>query len=293
MKYKDSFSSCHPAVNFLYFAAVIGFTMCYHHPVTLIVSLLFSIIYSIYLDGSKTVRFSLVYMIPLALAAIVINPAFNHRGVTILMYLPTGNPLTLESILFGVSASVMLVSVVMWFRCYSSVMTSDKFMYLFGKIIPSLSLIISMALRFIPVFKNRFITVSEARKCSNKDSDRKLLTKIKRAIEVTSIVVTWSLENSIETSDSMKSRGFGRKGRTAYSVFRFEERDKYALIWIMTWGVFVLCGGIAGGFSYWYYPSLSGIDLNVMPVCFQVGFMLLCITPLIINAKEKTAWKNM
>jgi energy-coupling factor transport system permease protein len=31
----------------------------------------------------------------------------------------------------------MLISVITWFNCYSAVMTSDKFVYLFGRIIPA------------------------------------------------------------------------------------------------------------------------------------------------------------
>ncbi len=40
--------------------------------------------------------------------------------------------------------------VIQWFSCYNKVMTSDKFIYLFGRLIPALSLILSMALRFVP-----------------------------------------------------------------------------------------------------------------------------------------------
>ncbi len=66
------------------------------------------------------------------------NPAFNHEGATILAYLPSGNPLTLEFIVYGLSAAVMMASVILWFSCYNAVMTSDKFVYLFGRVIPAL-----------------------------------------------------------------------------------------------------------------------------------------------------------
>ena len=76
----------------------------------------------------------------------LINPAFNHEGVTIIDYLPSGNPLTLESIVYGFTSAVMIVSVICHFSCYNEIMTSDKFIYLFGKIIPAMSLIISMTM---------------------------------------------------------------------------------------------------------------------------------------------------
>ena len=71
-------------------------------------------------------------MLPLLLLTALINPAFNHEGQTILTYLSNGNPITLESIVYGVAAAAMLVAVICWFSCYNSVMTSDKFVYLFG-----------------------------------------------------------------------------------------------------------------------------------------------------------------
>ena len=291
MKYKDAFSSCHPLVNFLYFLAVIGITMCFHHPVTLGISLAVSIIYAVYLGGLKAVRFSLLYMLPIALMAVIINPAFNHRGVTILTYLPSGNPLTLESIIYGVAASAMLVAVIMWFRCYSEVVTSDKFIYLFGRLIPSLSLILSMALRFIPLFANRFRVVNESRK--NITAGKGVFKKLENAVSVTSIVVTWSLENAVETADSMKSRGFGQKGRTAFSIYRFEERDKYLIVLILVLTGFVICGGIAGGLTFWYYPMITGTPFNVLTLSFQAGFFALTVLPLAVDIKEDIKWKNI
>ena len=37
---RDTFSDCHPAVNFLYFALVLAFSMCLMHPACLVISLL-------------------------------------------------------------------------------------------------------------------------------------------------------------------------------------------------------------------------------------------------------------
>ena len=85
--------------------------------------------------------------------------------MTVITYLGTGNPLTLESILYGLAAAAMLVTVIGWFSCYNAVMTSDKFIYLFGRIIPSLSLLFSMVLRFVPRFKAQLKTVSAAQRC--------------------------------------------------------------------------------------------------------------------------------
>ena len=131
------FKTYHPIVNFLYFVLVIGFSCFFMHPVCLAVSLLCGFVYSVMLKGKKAVKTNLIYMLPMLVVMALVNPLFNHEGVTIIKYLPSGNPLTAESILYGICAAAMIASVICHFSCYNEIMTSDKFMYLFGKIIPA------------------------------------------------------------------------------------------------------------------------------------------------------------
>ena len=161
---RDTFSDCHPAVNFLYFALVLAFSMTLMHPACLLISLTGACCYVARLCGLRELGRSARWLVPMALLAALVNPAFVHQGVTILTYLPTGNPLTLESILYGFAAALLLASVVLWFRCFSTVMTSDKFIYLFGRVIPALSLVLSMTLRFVPRFRRQFRAVSQAQR---------------------------------------------------------------------------------------------------------------------------------
>lgn len=294
MRYRDTFSSCHPAINFLYFALVLGYSMFFMHPISLVISLTSAVLYSVYLNGRKAIRFQLFAMLPMILMAAILNPAFNHQGVTILTYLPTGNPLTLESILYGLAAALMLGAVITWFSCYTAVMTSDKFVYLFGRVIPALSLVLSMTLRFVPKFKKQFKVVSEAQKCVGRDvSDGGLLQRLRHAVTILSIMLTWSLENAIDTADSMKSRGYGLPGRTAFSIYRFDERDKNLLLWLLFCGLYVFFGWRCGGMSWRYYPSIKGELAGVFPLSFQLSYLALCLTPVILDRKEDRTWKRL
>lgn len=292
MQNRDTFSGYHPGINFLYFGLVFLFTMFLLHPVSLLISLGCALCYAIYLNGRKAVRFSLRLLLPMMLLAAVLNPAFNHEGATILTYLPSGNPLTMESMLYGLTAALMLAAVITWFSCYNAVMTSDKFVYLFGRVIPALSLVLSMTLRFVPKFKAQLQVVSEAQRCIGRDtSEGSLLQRAKNAITIFSIMVTWALENAIETADSMKSRGYGLPGRTAFSIYRFDERDKTALLWLLFCGVYLLSGWAAGGFSWRYYPTIRGAAVTPFTVSFQIVYLALCLTPVILNRWEDKKWK--
>ena len=94
MTAQDAFSACHPLINFLYFALVPVPFHVLAASCSLAISLLCAFAYAGALKGGKAVRISLRCLLPMMLLAAVVNPAFNHAGITILTYLPSGNPLT-------------------------------------------------------------------------------------------------------------------------------------------------------------------------------------------------------
>ena len=288
----DAFSRYHPLVNFLFFALVLAYSMVLMHPVCLVLSTLGGGWYVARLLGGKGLRRHLLWLLPMALLAAALNPAFVHQGVTILAYLPSGNPLTLESILYGLAAGCMLCAVLLWFVCYNRVLTSDKFVYLFGRVIPALSLVLSMTLRFVPRFKQQMDTVRQAQFCIGRDaSSGSVWQRARKAVTIFSIMVTWALENAIETADSMKSRGYGLKGRTAFSIFRMEERDRYALLWLGFCGVYLTCGAMAGGLKWWYFPALTGVLAQPVTTSFYLVYLALCLTPVILDRREARMWR--
>lgn len=288
----NEFKTYHPIVNFTYFVFVIGFSCFFMHPVCLGISLASGFVYSVMLKGKKTIRNNLLYMLPMILVTALLNPAFNHEGITVLDYLPDNNPLTLESIIYGISAAVMLVSVICHFSCYNEVMTSDKFIYLFGKIIPALSLVISMTLRFVPKFQAQLKVVANAQRTLGRDvSNGSIIERAKHGLHILSIMTTWSLENAIDTADSMKSRGYGLPGRTAFSIFTFDKRDKKALLMILLLGVYTFVGSRMGGLDFRYFPSIQGVTPTVFSVSVFVAYLLLCIYPIMIEIWEVRRWK--
>jgi len=294
---KDTFAGFHPAVNMLYFACVIGFSMFFMHPINLAISLICAFAYAIYLNGKRAIKFGLFFMLPMMLMTAILNPLFNHQGVTILAYLPNGNPLTLESIMFGIAASVVLVTVIAWFSCFNSVMTSDKFVYLLGRIIPALSLVFSMALRFVPRFIAQLKIVLNAQKCVGQNaSEGNIFKKAKHGVRVLSIMITWALENSIETADSMKARGYGLSGRTAFAIFHFDKRDAIAVAYILFCTFSVIAGAALEVFRFRYFPTImhiSGESAGFWTALLFVIYFALCVMPLTTNLREDLLWKRL
>jgi len=290
----NEFKTYHPIVNFIYFVFVIGLSCFILHPLCLLVSFFCAFFYSAMLKGKKAVKANLLYVLPLMIIAALINPAFNHEGVTILLYLPSGNPLTLESLVYGLFAALMLGSVICWFSCFNEIMTSDKIICLFGKIIPSLSLIFSMTLRFVPKFSSQLRVVINAQKCMGRDvSNGSFIKRIKNGLSILSIMTTWSLENAIETADSMKSRGYGLSKRSSFSIFSFDKRDVSALFYIIILGAYVLAGFFMGKIDFTYFPSIKADDFSFYSISIFVAYTVLCMCPIIIEVKEALRWRAL
>jgi len=293
MNHKDAFAHYHPLINMLYFMLVIAFSMIFLHPICLVISFACAFSYSVYLNGKKALKFALIFLLPMLFLTAVINPLFSHQGVTILTYLPNGNPLTLESMVYGLAAALMLITVVSWFACYNAVMTSDKFVYLFGRIIPALSLTLSMALRFMPRFREQIKIVANAQRCLGRNvSKGSLLKRARYGIKILSIMITWALENAIETADSMKSRGYGLPGRTAFSIFRFDRRDRNALLFLLCCTGYIVTGAILGGLRFLYYPMIIGSWTPYSISLFAI-YLTLCALPLYLNRRENRKWKTI
>lgn len=288
---RSDFATFHPIVNFTYFAVVIVVTMFSMHPLFLAMTFLASFLYSCMLGGIQSVRFNFRFMVPIILLTAVINPFFTHHGVTVLFYL-NGNAMTLESILYGMAAAVMLTSVIIWFSCYHVIMTSDKFIYLFGRVIPVMSLALSICLRFVPMLRAQYHEIAEGQKSLGRDFAKQgFFRKIRQFAKIISILITWSMENAMEMSASMRARGYGLKGRSSFHIFRFDRRDAAALGLIAGLSALVIWGCVCGDNDILYYPAVVFPAVTPRSVLADAAYGLLLAVPIAIDIKGELTWK--
>ncbi len=290
---QDAFSGYHPAVNFLYFLMVLLASMLFMHPVPLCIGLVSAIVYSVMLSGWRALRFSLVFVLPMILVVTLVNPLFSHQGKSVLFYL-WENPVTVESCVYGVVTAVMFVTVIVWFSCYNVVMTSDKFIYLFGRTVPSLSLILSMCMRFVPRFKAQVRTIATAQKCIGQDvGTGNVRQRMRHGIRILSVLVSWTLENAIETADSMRARGYGLSGRTHYALYHFGARDKVTLVVLFALSAVVFAGFFGGELSMQYFPVIEGKAFTAFSALAFTSFLALCLTPIAIDVADALRWRML
>lgn len=279
----DAFSRCHPAVNFLFFVAAIGCGMVIQHPAYILAGVVCGGVYFCLLSGRR--GFARIGMLlPLPILTAVLNPLINHRGKAVL-FLVMGKPYTLEALCYGLALGGIFLVMLLWFGCYSAVLTSDKFTSLFGSLIPSLSLLLVMVLRLIPAFTRKTKQVLDARRAIGMGAEQtgSLRQKLRSGMTVLSALTSWALEGSIITADSMRSRGYGCGKRTSFRLYRMTGRD---------WVLLILIGGLfslvilAGGTDASYTPVMKAAPLGW-------GFPAYCallLIPTIFEGKEAAAW---
>lgn len=287
----NNFKNYHPISNFIYFFVVILFSMLFWNPFLILVSVVCSFLYSLKLNGKKSLRFNIIYALPFALFCAVLTPLFNHEGATVLYYFPNGNPLTKEALLSGITSGGMLFCVFLWFSCFNTVMTSSKFVYLFSKLSPFVSLLLSLVLGFVPKFIKQFKKIADIKKLSSIEKEKKSIKeKTKFYAGVFSSHITWALENSLQTAQSMKSRGYGienAKKRTSFSPHQFKKRDIVFLSYLSFFSIVFVFGIIKGKLNFNFYPVISYTHFDIYTLSIYIAFFLMATSPFICERRVK------
>ncbi|MFR2530068.1 MAG: energy-coupling factor transporter transmembrane component T [Anaerovoracaceae bacterium] len=289
---KDVFTTYNPIINFVFFMGAVVLGMFFVHPAFLACSLLLSFSYYLTVRGSRGLKFVLG-MIPLFLVLSAINPLFNTSGATVLFTYLGGRAYTLEALFYGMAVAAMFVSIMTWFASYNAVMTSDKFLYIFGKAAPSVSLVLSAVLRLIPSFQRKAVQIAGARKCIGKAGDAGTRReKIENGMTVLSTLTTWALEGGIVTADSMRSRGYGSGRRTNFAIYRFDKRDVFLVIFMSFLIAAVMICAFFGGTKVSYTPvvEIAGMD-NIYTIAGTIAYFIFLAIPTVLNITEEITWR--
>ena len=281
----DAFSKCHPAVNFLFFVGAIGFGVVLQHPAYVAVGIACSALYYLLLAGKSGWKL-VAGMFPVVAFVALVNPLFNTEGQTVLFSL-FGKPYTLEALLYGAATGGIFAVMFLWFGCYNKVLTSDKFISLFGTRIPSLSLLLVMVLRMIPNLQRKARQILGARKSIGKgagenDTNREKLTAGMRSV---SALTDWALEGGIVTADSMRARGYGCARRTGFQIYRLTARDVLLLA-----GMVFLCVAVllAGNTTVTFTPALS----VPAPGWGLVAYLVFLLIPVGMRIWDSMQWRR-
>ena len=322
-------TSIHPGVYLLYYFIMVLFAFIFSDPY-FVVTFLVLILVLIALQGvSSELRNILKLFIPLSVLIMILNRLLNRTGAR-KIYLWSNFFVTYEAIAYGILMSLALLIVILIFSSYNQSVSYQEMLYIFSKKLPIISMIIVMALRFIPLINSRAIEVQklnhlknygveyqvdEAIDDSNKldldefnsnintDYDSKFIDKIKSNKRIAPIIkeaknlgkimgitVSWSLEESMFTAKSMKARGYNATERTSYLSYKFGNAD-YAFLAIIIVTVSVIVVGLLKGVGMInIYPSINFSFSNLPLNIYYLAFILFLLPLIYLEIKERILW---
>ena len=210
--------------------------------------------------------------------------SYTHFGVTNLAANLIGNQITLESLCYGLTIGLRVASVLMWLSCVHTIVSSDKIIYLFGRVLPKLSLFLSILLRMVPHIKAYAHKVHVAQKCIGRGMNQgSMIERVQHFFRIQSIVMTWILENFVTASESMRSRGYSLKGRTAFSIYRFDNRDRSFVITLFCCFTVLCMGILLDQTNILYNPQIILNKITPLSHIFYAVYAFLCLLPLILQ----------
>ena len=287
------FDSYHPAINFIFFFSVLAFSFLFTQPVFLLISYSCALIYSSYLGRWKAFLLN-VFAFVLCIVYAFYYAFYNHFGITELSVNWIGNHVTLESIYAGLVKGIHISTALMWFYCTVRIVSSDKVMYLLGKIWPKLSLFFSIFLRAVPQVCEHFCRVNRSQTAIGRGvTQGSPFRRIIHALRVFSIVLTWSLERIVDSAASMKSRGYSLKGRTAFSLYRFDNRDRSVVIIMFFCLTVTAMAMMLDQTKIYIDPEIVMNPITAWSYVFYAVYAFYCLLPMLLQiwAEKRNAQK--
>lgn len=286
-----AFGEYNPAVVFFCLMSCAVIAMFSVNPVIVVLSLVGAAALWFARNGWNEAKSLLIYPSVLVIVPLL-NMLISHNGMTVLFVL-NDNPITLESLLFGAVSAVMLASVLWWFRSFSQIMTSDKLLYLLGSLSPKLALLLTMALRYVPLFGRQAKKIDNAQRVMGLYKEEDFFDNAKGRLRVCSVLITWALENGIITADSMTARGYGVGRRTSFSLYRFRRSDgvtaslQFVLTCVCTVGM------ATGAVDYSFYPAADKIPFTPMAWTVYVCYGIMAVLPALIELEVRVRWRSL
>lgn len=264
--------SYHPGVLFLYFTAMLVFTFWFQQPVFLILSLVGSM-------GVAGCLFRAQLWKRLGgalLAGIVVflwSAVFCRFGETVLWEQFLGNPMTMEGLVYSVTIGVRVTAGLLWCSSLFRLVPVHQILGLLGRVMPHLSLYITILLRLIPRMGQHRRSIRSARACLG------IAPGGRAALRTESMVLTWVLDSLGATHRSMTCRGYSLRRRTSYSNLLLGHGDR-VLLTGQCWGlVILLCGWALNQTRAWYNPVLIINTITPLSTVFYGAYLLFALLP--------------
>jgi energy-coupling factor transport system permease protein len=284
----------HPIASLCYYIGAVSFIFLFKHPWFILTSVTAGLLLNFLQGNLISKKKLLLFFLVMSLITFLINPLTSHRGTHILFYW-LDQPMTLESIVFGALAAASLFAVLSWSVSIQYIITSDRILYLFGAILPKGALLLSMALRSFPLLSQRFQQIAVVQRTRGVNPLNGSLSKrIRDSMKLMQITLTWTLEEGLQTADTMKARGYGSSSRTQFWPYVWQKQDLLFIAIVLISGTGCIIGWFSGLAEFEVYPTMpQSLSLHFLDGLLYACYLIYCIIPLLMEGRDWNKWRSL
>ncbi|MDO5559273.1 MAG: energy-coupling factor transporter transmembrane component T [Oscillospiraceae bacterium] len=288
---RNHFSDFHPSCILIYFLTLITVTVVFDHPAVTVTGFFCALIFSAYVSGVKTAVKQFLTSISMTAIFALVSSLLSHRGDTPVLYI-NDRPVTLESILYGMYAGLLIAVMILWFGIWHKTLGNDKFIFLFGRKFPQSSLLIRMVTGFIPYFKKKLSEITMVQRtlgvCA---SDGTLKERLKNSASVMSVLVSVTLEDTMETADSMTARGYSLKNKSTRGFYTFRTCDFAMLLITAAFLVYYIVMYTQHTADFSFYPVIEIYAISYRQITLFGLSAVFYSIPIAICVLEDIHWR--
>ena len=304
---RTSFSRLHPLAAVVLFGCEVVLAASSFQPFCALIAFLGAQLCTIQLFDTKHAVKQLVWYAPIIILMAVINPFFSASGSTVL-YSFGHTQLYAESLVYGATSGLVLVSTLSWLECLFAVVSPLEMLQRSSARFPGLQLVLSLSVQLMPQLLSDLTTARQiqsantaARRCdsaarayrqSNVLGQSRLLSARKTIVQsATTInaVCMSALEKSMSTFQSIVSRGWGMTGHR--SRWNTQVLDAYDTLVLLS---FTFLGVVAATSLYmlvqaWqFYPTMPAFQLSF----WYLGVALFAVLPVVFVRLDTVLWEQ-
>lgn len=283
------FRQTHPFATSSYYIAALLIVMSTTNPVIITCFFLSNVLLRL-LDLNGKSKKSMLYPFFFIGMITVTNPLFVHRGATVIFFF-LNKPITVEAFIYGFFMGMTIATVIYLFQNFQKAVDSEQFFYLFGKRFPKSGLILVLVLRLLPLLQKYHQELNQIQKNFQQTHRRHFFERARYGLDLFGHLFSWSLENAMDTADSMRARGYGVSTRSSCLTYRWQKKDTLFLTAIVLACLFFMVSMIKGFYQFNYYPYHDNVyrlmQKNWLSYLFLFGVAWL---PLLKRLKEVIVW---
>ena len=296
----------HPGILIVYYLILALSAFLFSNPyymITFIVLMLFLI----YLQGVRSELVNVMKIfIPLGALIIIINPLFIYEGAH-RIYLWGSYFITLEALVYGFLMAGTFLIVLLALSSYNKTVSYQEMLYILSKKLPVISMVLVMALRFIPLLNSRAVEIEKLFKLENREylnsedaiesssedenliqGDEELNLDLKNGEEIVSVPVGIKTDSKIinKVASSKRGRKLIEKARNVGNIMGV------TVSWSLEEAMFTAKSMKARGYNATQRSSYLSFHLKKADYCF-IAFLIIVLAILAVGLTQGYGYINV